>query len=110
MSGQTFDGHPLDNRVLLGYINEAVKFENPKDDSSKKSLLLELKSGIKRVNLKLCYAFLSHIFTEINGMNVMCQSEHVRVHSYLTSIECGLKKFCPSLLKNLCCRQFDLLM
>ena len=76
--------------ALDHYICKAVSVEKPRHDPKKPS---PLSSGDEKNDLKLYYTFLAHILSEISSANVLFQSENVRLHSYLTTIEAGLKKF-----------------
>ena len=48
--------------------------------------------GLRSPTFKLYIAFLAHVLPAVNRLNVMFQSENVRLHCYLLNIESGLKQ------------------
>ena len=50
----------------------------------------KLYEGLKNVDLHIFYSFLAYILPLVNKLNVEFQSEEVRIHGHLSTIEAGL--------------------
>lgn len=81
--------------LLLFFGSEAQ--EGPK---KQQTTAQNIHTGLRTVTFKLYIAFLTHILPVVNGLNVMFQSENVRLHSYLLNIENGLKKILAFFVKR----------